>query len=277
VRLEIRNPPLLNLFRLSAFGLWLSVLAFLVYLAIPADASPARALFQTGSAAYRAGEYSVAAIAFRQAAELQPASGTLQNLGSAEWQLGSAGNAILAWEQALWLNPLNRSARENLRYARKTAQLESPELAWYEVVSTWLPVNWWAWLAGSSLWLAVGLVMLPGIFRLRKQAWHQAVAAFGFAIFLLSVPAHIGVDTRSRIGFVLKKDTPLRLTPTAEAQPVTRLAAGEPARLERVRGDYLLIRTSRASGWVERAEFGSISRFPLSARSAGPKVARGAF
>jgi tetratricopeptide (TPR) repeat protein len=246
-------------------------------LAVLAAASPARALFQTGSAAYRAGEYSVAAIAFRQAAQLRPASGTLQNLGSAEWQLGSAGNAILAWEQALWLDPLNRSARENLRFARKTAQLESPELAWYEVVSTWLPVNWWAWLAGSSLWLAVGLVMLPGIFRLRKQAWHQALAAFGFAIFLLSVPAHIGVDTRSRIGFILKKDTPLRLTPTGEAQPVTRLAAGEPARLERVRGDYLLIRTSRASGWVERAEFGSISHFPLSVRSAGPKVARGAF
>jgi len=246
-------------------------------LASSAPASPARALFQTGSAAYRAGEYSVAAIAFRQAAEFRPASGTLQNLGSAEWQLGSAGPAILAWEQALWLDPFNTSARENLRFARKTAQLESPELAWYEVVSTWLPVNWWAWLAGSSLWLAVGLVMLPGIFRLRKQAWHQAVAAFGFAVFLLTVPAHIGVDTRSRIGLVLKPDTPLRLTPTRQAQPVTRLAAGEPARLARVRGDYFLIRTSRASGWVERAEFGLISHFPLSVRPAGPKVADGAF
>ena len=246
-------------------------------LAFDAGASPARALFQTGSAAYRAGQFSVAAIAFRQAAELQPASGTLQNLGSAEWQLGNTGTAVLAWEQALWLDPLNASARENLRFARKTAQLESPELAWYEVVSTWLPVNWWAWLAGSSLWLAVGLVLLPGIFRLRKQAWHQAVAALGFAIFLLSVPAHLGVDTRSRIGFVLKKDTPLRLTPTREAQAVTRLAAGEPARLERARGDFLLIRTSRTRGWVERGELGLLSHFPLSVRPPGPTVAGGAF
>ncbi len=241
-----------------------------------AGASPAYALFQTGAAAYRAGDYAVAVTAFRQAAELRPASGTLQNLGSAEWQRGRTGPAILAWEQAVWLDPFNNSARENLRYARKAAQLESPELAWYEVVSTWLPVNSWAWLAGSSLWLAVGLVFLPGIFRWPKRAWHQAVAAFGFAVFLLSVPAHVGVDTRSRIGFVLGKDTALRLTPTAEAQPLTRLAAGEPARLERTRGRYFLIRTSRASGWVERSEFGLISRFPLSAPSPDSKVAVGA-
>ena len=247
-------------------------LVLFLRLAGAAGASPAHALFQTGSAAYRAGDYSVAVTAFRQAAELRPASGTLQNLGSAEWQRGRTGPAILAWEQAVWLDPFNESARENLRYARKAAQLESPELPWYEVVSTWLPVNWWAWLAGSSLWLSVGLVFLPGIFRWPKRAWHQAVAAFGFAIFLLCVPAHFGVDTRSRIGFVLGKDTALRLTPTAEAQPVTRLAAGEPGRLERIRGGYLLIRTSRASGWVERSEFGLISRFPLSARSPEFKV-----
>jgi tetratricopeptide (TPR) repeat protein len=256
----------------SGFGFRIFWLTFFLHFASAGEGSPARALFQTGAAAYRAGEFPVAATAFRQAAELRPASGTLQNLGSAEWQLGRPGPAVVAWEQALWLDPFNAYARENLRYARKTAQLESPELAWYEVVSTWLPVNWWAWLAGSSLWLAVGLVLLPGIFRARKRAWHQAVAAVGFAVFLLSVPAHIGVDTRSRIGFVLRKDTPLRLTPTQEAQNVTRLAGGEPARLERTRGNYLLIRTSRASGWVERAELGLISHFPLSVRSGDPKV-----
>ena len=171
-----------------------------------------------------------AAEAFRQSVTLQPASGALQNLGNAEWQRHRTGAAILAWEQALWLDPFNQSARQNLRFARKTAQLEAPDLAWYEVISTWLPVSWWAWIAGVSLWLAVGMVLLPGILRRRKATWHQAIAALGLMVFLLSVPAHIGVETRSRIGFVLQKDTPLRLTPTLEAQAVTRLAAGEPAR-----------------------------------------------
>jgi tetratricopeptide (TPR) repeat protein len=231
----------------------LATLAALSGLGAPADA-----LFQDGVKAYRAGDYAQAALEFRESATRQPASGTLQDLGNAEWQCGQTGQAILAWEQSRWLDPLNGAVNGNLRFARKVAQLEAPDLPWYEAVSTWLPVNWWAWLAGGSLWVAVGMTMLPGILRRPKRPWQQAFAAVGLMVFLLSVPAHIGVYTRSHLGFVQEKDVPLRLTPTREAQPITRLAAGEPARCERVRGDYLLIRTNRALGWVERHEFAFI-------------------
>ncbi|HWI59940.1 MAG TPA: hypothetical protein VNZ22_22110, partial [Bacillota bacterium] len=243
------NVPLSAWLRMADGG-W-RILLLLFGLTATGYGAPAEALFRTGTNAYSAGDYTLAAQTFREAALRQPASGTLQNLGNAEWERGQAGVAILAWEQALWLDPFNGSARNNLRFARKTAQLESPELTWYEVVSTWLPVNWWAWIAGLSFWLAIGMVLLPGIFRRHKATWHQALAAFGLAVFLLSLPAHFGVHTRSRLGFVLQKDTPLRLTPTRESQFVTRLGAGEPARLERARGNYLLVRTSRSVGWIE--------------------------
>jgi hypothetical protein len=233
----------------------LLLLTLLVSLGSAVAASP-EDLFQAGSKAYRAGDYPAAATAFRQSVTAAPAAGALQNLGNAEWQCHKPGQAIVAWEQALWLDPFSRVARQNLRFARKTAQLESPELAWYEVVSTWLPVNWWAWIAGTSLWAAVGMTLLPGILRLPKRTWHQAAAALALMVFLLSLPALAGVETRARIGFVLTKDTPLRLTPTQEAQAVTRLAAGEPARYLRARGNYVLIRTNRTLGWVERSQFG---------------------
>lgn len=226
------------------------------------------ALFHLGSGAYHAGDYVRAAQAFEQAATLEPASGTLQNLGNAEWKCGKTGLAVLSWERALWLDPFDDAAQINLRFARKTAQLESPELSWYEVVSTWLPVNWWAWIASASFWLAVALVLLPGILRWRKLTWHQAGAALGFAVFLLSVPAHWGVDTRSRLGFILEKDTPLRLTPTADAQTITRLPSGEPARVARARGLYLLVHTSRSSGWILREQIGLIAQ-PLPSSKAG--------
>ena len=87
--------------------------------------------------------------------------------------------------------------------------------------------------------------------RWRKADWHQGVAAAGFAIFLLTIPALAGVHTRSKLGIVLGKDTPLRLTPTYEAQVLTKMPAGESARVERERGDYVFIRTSAAAGWVE--------------------------
>jgi hypothetical protein len=246
---EARNPTCAN-----RAGFCLMLLVVGLY-ATPARAAAFEDAFREGVAAYRLGDYVGAVKAFQQSTRQQLASGTLQNLGNAEWKLGRAGPAILAWERALWLDSFNGPVRMDLRFARKTAQLEAPELAWYEVISTWLPANWWVWIAGASLWLAVALVMLPGILRLRKTTWHQAVAAFCLMVFLLSVPAYIGLNTRSRIGFVLRPDTLLRLTPTVEAQAVTRLAAGEPARLVRTRSNYVLIRTSRTLGWLEQGQF----------------------
>jgi tetratricopeptide (TPR) repeat protein len=242
----------------TSFGLRLSVFGFLLplFLALSALASTPDALFQVGVTAYRGADYALAAQAFRQSLTLQPASGALQDLGNAEWQCRRNGEAILAWEQALWLDPFNESARQNLRFARKTAQLEAPELAWYEVISTWLPVAWWAWIAGGSLWLAVGMGILPGILRRRKATWHQAIAALALMVFLLGIPALFGVQTRARIGFVLQKDTPLRLTPTLEAQAITRLAPGDPARWLRAQGRYVLIRTNRTLGWVDQDQLG---------------------
>jgi hypothetical protein len=244
-------------FLLLLFALWtLDFGLSTLHAASPSD------LFRDGTAGFKSSDFSAAVKAFRQSAALQPASGTLQDLGLAEWHRGHAGAAILCWEQSLWLEPFNTAARGNLRYARKVAQLEAPELAWYEVVSTWLPGNWWAWIAGISFWVAVAMVLLPPIFRQPKAAWHQALAALGLTIFLLSIPAHIGVHTRSRIGFIQQKDTALLLTPTQEGQSVTRLAAGEPARVERQHGNYLLIRTNRSAGWVERSQFALVCRQP---------------
>src|SRR5436190_12243450 len=214
--------------------------------------------FELGTQAYRSGDYTNAATNFLAAAASRPSSGALQNLGLAEWRRGYHGAAIVAWEQARWLDPFNSEALNNLRFARRNDQLEAPELAWYEVVSTWLPVNWWSWIAGASFWFALGIATVPGILRLRKTAWQQACAAFSLAVFLLSLPAHFGVNSRAGLAFILQKNTPLRLTPTEEAQYVSRLQSGEPARIERTHGRFVLLRTNRALGWVERDQVGAI-------------------
>ena len=227
-----------------------------VFLAVAAAAQPDG--FQQAATACAAGDYSAAADGFAELAQLKPASGTLQNLGLAEWRRGRSGHAILAWERALWVDPFNDAARENLRFVRKAAHLEEPELAWFEAASTWLPANVWAVLAGISLWFAVGMITLPRVFRWQRANWTQGLAAAGIAIFLLCLPSLAGVETRSHIGFALEKETPLRLTPTRDAQTISLLAEGQPARWERARGDYLLIRTPYGKGWIERGQFGRI-------------------
>jgi hypothetical protein len=257
---DLRTPPGFGA-RLSSSAFFLSLILRVVLVISTASCAIAAApdsLFREGIDLYHAGNYPTAVETFAQAAHIRPASGTLQNLGLAEWQRGRLGESILAWEEALWFDPFNRAAHSNLQYVRRLAQVEAPDLTWYEAVSSALPMNWWTWAAALSFWVAVAAVMLPAIFRRPRSATSQAIAALCLMIFLLTIIAQVGVQTRSRIGFVLAKDSLLRLTPTAEAQPIARLQPGEPVRIKKTRGQYVLIRTNRALGWVLRREIGSL-------------------
>ena len=112
--------------RSSAFGFLLAPL-----LSLSALASSSDALFQTGVTAYRAADYTVAAQRSANPSPSNPPPARCRTSATPNGSNSRTGDAILAWEQALWLDPFNEFARQNLRFARKTAQLEAPELAWY--------------------------------------------------------------------------------------------------------------------------------------------------
>ena len=237
----------------------LALLTCLLLLTLNSSRADTTNSFTHGIDLSRAGQFPEAAAAFENSAKTQLAAGTLLNLGLAEWQRGRAGAAILAWEQARWIDPFDSRVAANLKFARQAAQVDEPQLKWHEAVSTWLSPTAWAWLTGITLWLGVGLLVLPGIFRRRKAGWHQLLAAMAFGIFLLSLAANFGVMSRSQIGFVVKKNASLQLTPTHNGEVISTLAAGEPARKIRTRGNYVFIRTLGASGWVEKDNFQLIS------------------
>lgn len=214
--------------------------------------------FRAGVVAYQNGEFALASQAFRDSLAKQPASGTLLNLGLAEWHQGRTGEAMLAWEKAAWLDPFSREVRDNLLYARETFQVSPPELTWFEQASTWLPANFWTWIAGGSLWLAVGMVTVPAFFRRRKADWHQTLAALALGIFLLSLAPSIGIITRSQIGIVTVKNTSLCLTPAPSSEVIASLPPGEPVRQLRRRGNYLFVHTQNGNGWVESRQIGFV-------------------
>lgn len=88
--------------------------------------------FTQGMEAYQTGRFVEAAKAFGEAVAERPAAGTLVNLGMTEWRRGRTGAAIVAWEQALWVDAFDERARNNLQFARETAGLDAPRLAWYK-------------------------------------------------------------------------------------------------------------------------------------------------
>lgn len=222
------------------------------------NAAETNDFFAQGVAACRTGQLPEAAAAFETAAQQRLAAGTLDNLGIVEWQRGHAGAAILAWERARWIDPFDPRAGQNLAFARQVTQLDGPHLKWFETLAARLPANAWLWTTAAGLWLAVGALTLPGVLRRRRSGWHQMLASLGFCLFLFSLTADIGAVSRAQIGFVLKKDAPLLLTPTRAGEVVSTLTAGEPARKLRARGDYFLIRTGFATGWIERDQFGLV-------------------
>ena len=207
--------------------------------------------FHAGVTAYKAGQFDLAALLFSDSLAGLSASGTLLNLGLAEWRTGKSGAAILAWEQSAYLNPFDVSAQENLSFARDIIFVNQPELSRCELASTWLPASWWAWLACGSLWVAVGMMTLPGFFRLPKSNWHQTLAALSLGIFILSLAPNYGVMTRATIGIIVEKNTALRLTPTRSAASITLLSAGEPIRQLRVRGEYIFVHSQSGNGWIK--------------------------
>jgi hypothetical protein len=223
--------------------------------AVRAETDP----FRDGLTAFGNGQFAIATTNFQIAVTVRPASGTLVNLGLAEWRRGRAGLAIVAWERALWIEPSNAAARNNLSYARQVAEIADPKFAWYELVSMWLPAGLWALVGGLSLWLSVALMTLPGLLRWRRTGWQPAFAAASLGIFLLSLPGHIGILTRSKVGFIVEKKVPLRLTPTEDSERVATLGVGEPIRKTGQRGHYYLVQTQEGRGWIERRQVGMIS------------------
>ena len=215
--------------------------------------------FRDGTSAFDSGNFASAATNFSQFATNQPASGAFVNLGLAEWRRGRIGPAVVAWERALWIEPANVAARNNLRYARQVAEIAEPEQTWYEATSTWLSAGTWALVTGLTLWLAVALISLPGLLRWRKAAWQQVLAAAALCLFMLCVPAHMGIVTRAETGFITEKKVPLRLTPTTEGEHISTLGPGEPIRRVRSRGSYYLVRTREGTGWVEKNQVGLIA------------------
>jgi len=217
--------------------------------------------FELGIAAYKAGNFGEAAKQFEAETRRAPSAESWSNLGNAEWQSQQHGPAVLAWERALWINPFDKDAAAGLWFARQSSGLSAPPLRWWEVFSTCLPPNVWAGLAAASFWVAVSAgVIFPVTLRWRRTAWSQSLAAFGLGIFLLALTGAYGVQTRARLAVVTAPAATMLQAPTAHAPVVSKLNAGEVARTEFARGNYLYVRTGTGEvGWLERSQLHRIA------------------
>jgi hypothetical protein len=246
---------------LSKFHRRMMVGLVAVYFAMLLAAWGQNSSIQQGNAAYAAGQFDVAAKLFADEIKQAPSAEAWRNLGNAEWQRGDHAAAVLAWERARWINPSDTNSGASLRFARSSASLNVLLLRWWEIFSSFLSPNTWAWLAAGSFWLVILVaVVLPVTLRWRRTSWSQSLVAFGLGIFLLALTGAYGVQTRTRLVVISVPSAVLLQAPAVHAPVVSKLNAGDVARTEFARGNYFFVRTGTGDfGWLEKSQLSHIT------------------
>jgi tetratricopeptide (TPR) repeat protein len=224
---------------------------------VPEIADPGTA-FADGIAAYNAGNFPKAR-GFFAAAEKNAVSASLEyDFGNACYQTSDFGAAILHYLRALALNPRDPDARQNLALARQVLNITIKEPGYFEKISSCFSLNGWILLLTLAGWAAIYLAVLPRLFR-----WRGAVPVLGCVLAgVIALVAGVGLwgaQEHVHDGVILHADTALKLTPTANSEPVGLVQAGEVGQtLEAHNGFYHVRLTNGELGWVDDTGFAPI-------------------
>jgi tetratricopeptide (TPR) repeat protein len=232
----------------------------------PTDAAPAAAeppadpdtAFTLGLAAYEKGNFAEARKDFMAAARTATSFALEYNLGNACYQVGDQAAAILHYLRALALDPRDPDARQNLALARQAVNLTAPDPTFLERVIAWMSLNAWTWMLTLFGWASAYLLFLPRLYR-----WRGALPWLLFTVcVILSGIAATALwqdHLHSHDGVVLRADTQLKLSPTANSQAIGVLQAGETAEALRQHSGYYYIRASDGRlGWVEALNYAPV-------------------
>ena len=143
---------------------------------------------EAGDKAYRQEQYGDAVEIYEGVIKDNGATMQLYyNLGNAYFRLGNKGKAILNYERALKLDPLDEDTKANLEYVVSLTEdevIEEPELffvTWWHSFVNVMSVDVWA-IAGVSSF--IGLLVGLALFLVSRNS---AVRKFGLVVMPLSL------------------------------------------------------------------------------------------
>lgn len=149
------------------------------------------ALVQKADSAYTAENYMEAASLYQTAIDsLGTSSDLYYNLGNALYRLGKSGQAVVAYERALKLDPTNTDARTNLEFVNsrlidRPAERGTLVGNMIDTASLALHSNAWAWTAFGCFLVFLGAVALymfcPSVI------WRKVGFFGGFGVLILAV------------------------------------------------------------------------------------------
>ena len=247
--LEIARAVDAEAVRPSAGGVTPLILFVTLCLTATAIAMPetARRTFGDGVQAYERGQYATAQRLFaRSAARVPRAPDAWANLGTAAWARGDTAHAVLGWQRALRLDPLDDETREHL------ALVQPPLIGAPGYVAP-VPVNALA-LAALALWTVAWIAL--AFQAIRRTPHVRPVAGGALAVALVALAAALELQDRGAVHglAVLRGARELLESPSPDGAAAAAAAAGEVGMLGVREGAWvrLSIGGGRA-GWVPAA------------------------
>jgi hypothetical protein len=211
--------------------------------ALVAMPEPIARAFEQGVDAYQHGDFAAAAQLFGRVSSRAPrAPDAWANLGTASWARGDTALAVVGWQRALRLDPLDAESRDRLDAIRPAAV---SDVAYVPP----LPVDGIA-AASLTLWLAAWLVLALPIARQPHAARHVAAGALA-ASFIVLLGA-VGIERRmSPRGLGALREGRELLDAPGSGSSVATASAGEVGMLGAREGAWVRLTVDgERAGWA---------------------------
>jgi tetratricopeptide (TPR) repeat protein len=208
--------------------------------------------FETASQLYDQGKFSEAKAGYEKLVDAgQWTANLFYNLGNTEHRLGAPGEAMLAYERALALDPAHPEARANLDFLRsQTGAVPWPK-TWVDGL---FPAKWADAIAIAGAlagWTVVFLFMriLTTPWRDNTGLWTGVVGCLLISIYA-TADLWCAAQDRS-LAIVTAKTAEVHLAPAESAAPGATLPAGSEVRVLSERGDWVYCALPGPSrGWL---------------------------
>ncbi len=225
-------------------------------------------LWQKANAFYSQKQYDSAKVYYEQLLQKNPENALLHyNTGNVNYRLNEVGAAILHYEKAVFLDPENKAAQDNLLLAKGRVQNPVPEVSPIFFVTWW---NNWLHLFGSNTWGVLSLLLFAGILvviysaRVRKERFAHSGRwlSLGIVSFLIcGCMAWFSYDaaTNSRKAVVLQAGTSLTEEPRANGKILGTLPEGTVMEVYEIKDDFMNVKLSNGrEGWIPATAAGKV-------------------
>lgn len=241
-----------------------SIFIALLFAAAAFAQAPAE-LWDNANQAYAEGRYADAVTAYATIIDEAPAltrayAPVYYNLGNAHFKQGELSQAILAYERCLRLNPTDKNAKFNLRFAQTQIidNIADTQVfflrEWLTTLRNLLPLNVWMWLSICLFTLMLVCLLLFAFSRsigMRKAGFYVSIICLVFSVVAFANAASLHHrDTVRAEAIITRGIVNAKASPDRSGTELFTLHEGTKVTIHETLAGYANIEVGNYNGWI---------------------------